>query len=102
MKDAKKVADHPTWEADIVDEGPTTVRGEKVRCFLSTLPKEEDPTFYAKKVRACVGTTGLPTSFRAWDTIDGALVLVEEYDYVGFDLSPDLTDAHFDRDALAL
>jgi hypothetical protein len=103
VRDAEKVEQHATWTADVVDEGPTTIQGQAAHCFITTVPKEEDSTFYAKRVRTCVSkATGLPSSFRAWDLIDGALVLVEEYDYSAFDLSPGFTDAHFDRDALGL
>jgi len=103
VRDAEKVSAHPTWQPDVVDEGSSTVKGEPTRCFLSKLPKDQDATFYATQVRACVSpVTGLPNSFKAWDLIDGQLILVEEYEYIGFDLAPGLTDADFDREALGL
>ncbi len=94
IADAMRVNDHPTWRPQVVDEGPTTVRGEPSHCYKNRLPKAEDPTLYAHEVRICVNpTTGMPNALRVWDVEDGALRLVEEYDYIGFTAAPAF-DAH--------
>lgn len=103
VRDATKVNDHPEWMPDVKDEGHTTIRGEPTRCFRSKLPKSEDPTLYASEIQTCISpVSGLPNGIRAYETVDGKLQLIEEYDYVGFDLAPGLTDDDFDRDALGL
>lgn len=101
--DALKINDHPSHEPDVTDLGTTEVRGESARCWEAELPKAEDPSFYAHKVRMCIHPkTKMVNSMRVWDVEDGALRLVEEYDWLNFALNPGLTDADFDPDTYGL
>lgn len=97
LADAVKVRDHATWTPDVVDLGSEPIGGRPARCFDSTLPKDEDPTLYAHKVRICLDeATGLPARMRIHDREDGAIRLVEAYDYEQLKVDSGLSDADFD------
>lgn len=103
VADAMRINDSPTFEPDVNDLGPTTVRGEASNCWEATLPKDQDKNFYATKVRMCANVaTNMPNSMRVWDHEDGELRLVEEYDYINFKVNPGLSDSDFDPNTYGL
>ena len=103
IADARRIEDSPTFAPEVQDLGVSTVRGEASHCWEAKLPKDEDPAFYAVKVRMCANPeTHMPNSMRIWDVEDGALRLVEEYDYIGLRVNPGLTDEDFDPDTYGL
>jgi hypothetical protein len=60
------------------------------------LPKVEVPEFCADVDEMCIAErTGLLVTLRAWDLIDGALVLVEDYGYQGVRANTGLSAADF-------
>lgn len=94
--DAERVRDHQRWKPDVKDLGTDTLRGEPTHCYESTLPKGEDPTLYAHKVKICIHPeTGLPNGIRVWDIEDGELRMVEQYEYIDVRINPGLSDADF-------
>ncbi|TNE85690.1 MAG: DUF1571 domain-containing protein [Deltaproteobacteria bacterium] len=102
-RDALKVNDSPTFKPNVTDLGTTDVRGESSQCWEAVLPKEEDKSFYATKVRMCVNPkTNMVNSMRIWDHEDGEMRLVEQYDYVDFKINPGLSDQDFDPDTYGL
>lgn len=102
-RDSHKIEAHPTWKAQVVDEGPSTVRGEAVRCFDTRSPKDEDPSLYAARTRVCFGDAhGLPVLLESWNVEDGAMRLVEHYEFVGIDLEANLSDADFDPETYGM
>lgn len=96
--DADRIAANPgKYAVTVVDQGAQTWRGESVHCFETTLPKTEEPAFYASKVNVCISNaTHLPTHIVAYDFVNGALKLVEDYAYLGVKVDVGLTDADFD------
>jgi len=100
---ALAVNDHPVWKPQVVDLGPSTVRGEATHCFDTRTPKDEDPSLYAYRVKVCVNpNTALPNSVRVWDLDGGEVRLVEEYDYIGTQVNVGLTDEDFSWDTYGL
>jgi outer membrane lipoprotein-sorting protein len=104
VTDADRLRTRDQWTGfSVRDEGTLTERGEAARCFHTTLPRAEDPAFYADEVRVCVSArTGLPARIQAWERIDGALVLVEDYAYTDVRTNVGLADADFDPEALGM
>jgi hypothetical protein len=95
-KDALKVNDSPTFKPDVTALGSEDVHGEKATCWEAKLPKAEDDTFYAYKVKICVNPkTSMVNRIKVWDHEDGQVRLVEEYDYVGFIANPGLSESDF-------
>jgi hypothetical protein len=64
------------------DLGPRDVRGQPSRCVRLELPKQDEPGLYAYQAEICLQqAAALPTSVRVWDVEDGAIRLVEHYQY---------------------
>ena len=81
------------------DLGDMNVHGARAHCWRATLPKDDDPKFYAKKSEVCVDArTGLPSVVKVWDDVDGRLELVEEYSFADLRVNVGLTDNDFDPD----
>ncbi|MCP4921531.1 MAG: DUF1571 domain-containing protein [Proteobacteria bacterium] len=92
-RETERVRVHPVW----VDEGVSTVRGERVHCFDTRAPKDEDPTLYAARTRVCFSEAhDLPVLVEVWNDEDGAMRMVEQYTFVDIDPSAGLTDRDFD------
>ena len=103
VKDALKVRDHPTWLPSIEDLGPQSIAGEPSRCFMTSLPKAEDPSFYAYRSRICVNTaSGLPNQLQVWDLVDGEVRLYEDYSWLGLELNQGLDEAFFEPETHGL
>jgi len=103
VRDALAVANSPTLVARVVDDGPAQVRSEPSHCFTTVLPKDQDRSLYANKVKICQDPdTGMPNAIRVWDEVDGSLQLVEQYDYIGFRSDPGFTDADLERTTYGL
>lgn len=95
-RDALKVNDSPTFVPDVTALGVQDVRGESSTCWEARLPKDQDPSFYAYRVKICVNpSTSMVNRIQVWNHEDGEMRLVEEYDYIGFKTNPGLSDADF-------
>ncbi len=70
------------YEVAFADLGELPVRQQRSRCVALELPKDRDPAVYARRAEICLDAVRhLPTRIRAWDVEDGALRLVEDYEY---------------------
>ena len=97
LSENDKLVASSTMNATYHDLGQTMVHGIRSYCYEAELPKDLDPSLYARKVLVCIGLqTHLPTRFRSWDYEDGAFRLLEEYDYMDMRLNIGLTDSDFD------
>lgn len=84
-------------KADITDLGVEDVNGDASRCMRAELPRAELPELYADQIEACFSLrTGLPTRSRAYEVVDGELILVEAYEFADMQVNVGLTDDDFD------
>ncbi len=82
---------------DVTDLGPRLVSGEQAHCWLTVLPKKQDPDLYALQVETCLSDrTQVVVSMKAWDRVGGELVLVEDYTWADLQLDVPLSDADFE------
>ena len=96
-RDTWKVRDHPSWVGQVESEGTQQTRGGESACYMTTSPKDEDPSLYAYRTRACFSVaTGMPTVLESWDVEDGEMRRIEIYEFTQVDLSPDQTPATFE------
>lgn len=87
---------NPAIDARFVDEGIQQEGGVPSQCYSGALPYNRHPELYAPKVRFCGGVDSrLPTRFQAWKAEDGAIRMVEDYEFRDLVVNPGLTDAHF-------
>lgn len=102
-RDTWKVRDHPEWVGQVKAEGRQPTRGGEADCFHTKSPKHIDPTMYAYETRACFSVaTGVPTLLQSWDVEDGELRMIETYEFVDVDLTPDQTDATFEPETYGM
>lgn len=81
------------------DLGDKNVHGALAHCWAATLPKDEDPTFSAKRAEICIDArTSLPSVVKVWDDVDGRLTLVEDYSFADIQVNAGLTDEDFSPD----
>lgn len=78
------------------DLGPRVLFGESARCARVTMPKDQEPGFYAMKSEFCIADrTGLPVFFEITDRMGGQVQVVERFNFVGVKVNQGLTDADF-------
>ena len=90
----------PIPKSDAIDigSGARTVEGEKAHCYRSTLPKEDDPKFFARKAEICVSDrSGLPIEIKVWDLARGKVRQVGHYVNADCEVNT-LSDKDFDPD----
>lgn len=98
-RDANRLRANKALPLKVTDLGPATVRGEPARCLENVLPKDQDPAFYASRVRVCVSErVNLPVSIEIWDVEDGAMRVVERYAFEDIRINPGLSDLEFSPD----
>ena len=70
-----------------------------MRCARVTMPKDQEPGFYAMKSEFCIADrTGLPVFFEITDRMNGQVQVVERFNFVGVKVNQGLTDADFSVD----
>jgi hypothetical protein len=86
-------------DVHVIDRGQQYRLGEDAHCFELSLPKGEVPEFYADVVEMCISErTGLLVTLKAWEYMDDALVLVEDYGYEGVQANTGLSSIDFNPD----
>lgn len=86
----------------VTDLGTETVYGSAAHCYRIELPKDKEPRYYAREVKACFDlATDLVSRVEVSDLEDGALRLVEAYGFEKIRVDTGLSDADFDPENAA-
>ncbi len=95
----RQIVASPTYAPKVTSTGVQTVAGEQAHCYETWTPKDQDPTFYARRVDVCMSSrTNLPVRVTAYDIEDGAMRMIEDYTFQDLEVNPGITAAEFTPD----